>query len=43
MKRACAIFSCVARPALQYFSASSHKRHDFRWGGGEEEEEVTEH
>jgi len=39
MQRACAILSIVVRPAVQYFSTLSHKRHDFRgWGGG-----VTEH
>jgi hypothetical protein len=30
MQCACAIFSSVSCPALQYFSMLSHKRHDFR-------------
>jgi len=33
MQRACAILSYVVYPALQYFSALSHKGHDFREGG----------
>jgi hypothetical protein len=30
MQHACAILSCLACPAVQYFSALSHKRPDFR-------------
>jgi hypothetical protein len=29
---ACAVFSSVVCPAIQYFSTFSHKRHDFRGG-----------
>jgi hypothetical protein len=32
MQCTCAILSFVACPALQYFSTSPHKRHDFRGG-----------
>jgi hypothetical protein len=28
------VLSTVARPAVQHFSTLSHKRHDFRGGGG---------
>jgi len=34
------ILSPVTCPALQYFSALSHKRHDFR-GGGDTEDKMT--
>jgi len=34
MQRACAIFASVACSVVQYFSTSSHERHDFRGGGG---------
>jgi len=30
MQWACAVLSSAACPALQYFSSSSHKGHDFR-------------
>ena len=30
MKRVCVVFSSVACPVLQHFSALSHKRKDFR-------------
>jgi hypothetical protein len=30
VKCACAIFSSVTSPTVQYFSTLSHKRHDFR-------------
>jgi hypothetical protein len=39
MQCACAVLSCVACPALQYFSTFSHNRHDFR----EKKTKVTEH
>ena len=38
MQCTCAILSCVACPALQYFSTLSHKTVRFFFGGG-----VTEH
>jgi hypothetical protein len=34
MQCACDTLSSVACPALQYFSALTNKRHDFRVGGG---------
>jgi hypothetical protein len=39
MQWACVMLSSVACPAPQYFSTLSHKRNDFRGGGGE----VIEH
>jgi hypothetical protein len=33
MRMRCIIYSSVAYLSLQYFSKSSHKRHDFREGG----------
>jgi hypothetical protein len=34
MNRVRAVFSPVVCPSVSYFSTSSHKQHDFRWGGG---------
>ena len=39
MHCACAMLLSGVRQAVQYFCALSHKRHDFRGGGGN----VTDH
>jgi len=33
MQCACALLSCLASPAVDFFPALSHKWHDFRGGG----------
>ena len=34
MQSACALFYCHLWPVLPYFHTLSHRRQDFRWGGG---------